>query len=116
MAHRPLYSLPVGLLGRSAGHPPIAWNLAAWLADNLLAERERWLLWLPVGLGTGIAGYFALPVEPPVWPGALGLLLASVALAWLWRRHPNDVCHGCVPGLLGCLVLLLGFCAVPYSG
>ena len=29
----------------------------------LAGERERWPLWLPVGLGTGIAVYFALPVE-----------------------------------------------------
>ena len=47
-------------------------------------ERRRWILWWPVGLGTGIACYFALPFELPLWPGLLlsgvmfiGLLLCS---------------------------------------
>lgn len=51
-----------------------------------LGERERWALWLPVCLGTGIALYFALPFEPsgamvPVllcW--ALALMLGGVAV------------------------------------
>lgn len=34
----------------------------------LIHERAQWILWLPVGLGIGIAGYFELPFEPPVWP------------------------------------------------
>ncbi|MEI8397376.1 MAG: hypothetical protein WCF85_21875, partial [Rhodospirillaceae bacterium] len=41
------------------------------LAGRLLDERERWGLWLPVGLGFGIALYFSLPDEPPVWLGAM---------------------------------------------
>jgi competence protein ComEC len=56
------------------------------LADRLLAERERWVLWLPVALGAGIALYFALPVEPsravgPVW------LVAGLGVAWAGRRR-----------------------------
>jgi competence protein ComEC len=112
MAHRPLYGAAVpGLLGRIAGRPLLAPSLAAWLAANLLAERERWLLWLPVGLGAGTAVYFGLPVEPPVWLGATGLLLAAVALVWSWWRLPIDAVHRWTPGLLGLLVLLLGFMA-----
>jgi competence protein ComEC len=112
MAHRPLYGAAIpGLLGRIAGRPLITPSLVAWLAGHLLAERERWFLWLPVALGAGIAAYFALPVEPPVWLGATGLLLASVVLAWLWWRLPSDAFQGCAPGLLGLLVLLLGFAA-----
>ncbi len=34
------------------------------IAEWLLAERERWVLWLPVGLMAGMLLYFALPVEP----------------------------------------------------
>jgi competence protein ComEC len=110
MAHRPLYGAAVpGLLGRIAGRPLLAPSLAAWLAANLLAERERWLLWLPVGLGAGIAVYFGLPVEPPVWFGTTGLLLAAVVLVWSWWRLPIDAVHRCAPALLGLLVLLLGF-------
>jgi competence protein ComEC len=110
MAHRPLN--PAHLLGaasRIAGSPILGRGLAAWLADALLAERERWILWLPVGLGSGIALYFALPGEPPVWLGATGLLIASVLLAWFWWRLPFDAFHGYAPGLLGLLVLVLGF-------
>ncbi len=59
---------------------------AGWLVRELQAERERWPLWLPVGLGLGIAVYFALPVEPPPWLGVLGLGAALVA-AWLARRR-----------------------------
>lgn len=49
-----------------------------WLRSQVLAERARWALWLPVALGAGIGGYFALPTEPPVWLGT-----ASVAFALL---------------------------------
>ena len=110
MAHRPLHGVAMpGLLGRFADRPLITPSLATWLADHLLAERERWLLWLPVGLGAGIAAYFALPIEPPLWLGLTGLALAALALAWLWRRLPSDTFHACAPGLLGLFVLLLGF-------
>ncbi|MFO1059606.1 MAG: ComEC/Rec2 family competence protein [Dongiaceae bacterium] len=52
-----------------------------------MAERDRWLLWLPVALGGGIACYFALPVEPAWWlvPAALPPALLA---AWLLRRWP----------------------------
>jgi competence protein ComEC len=60
--------------------------VAGWLVRELQAERERWPLWLPVGLGLGIAIYFALPMEPPLWVGALGLGTALVA-AWLARQR-----------------------------
>ncbi|HWA92897.1 MAG TPA: ComEC/Rec2 family competence protein [Rhizomicrobium sp.] len=53
------------------------------VAESFRAERERWPLWLPVGFGTGIAVYFALPAEPPLWLAAvLGVGgLASAVLA-----------------------------------
>lgn len=41
-----------------------------------LAERDRWVLWFPVALGTGIALYFSLRVEPPLWLGLAGALAA----------------------------------------
>ena len=67
------------------------------LAAALAAEGARASLWLPVCLGLGIGGYFALPQEPPPWlllPLGAGLLM----LGWLgWRR----------PGLRG-PVLALG--------
>ena len=50
-------------------------ELGARLFAMAAAERERWPLWLPVALATGIAVYFALPVEPPA---GLGLTVAGV--------------------------------------
>src|SRR4051794_16129343 len=57
----------------------------AALAEALSAEGERRVHWLPVFLGTGIAIYFALTVEPPWWLG-LAATLASVAVAVALRR------------------------------
>jgi competence protein ComEC len=70
-----------------------------------LAERDRWALWLPVGLGTGVGIYFALPFEPSptdaIVSGALGLCFSCVAA---WSAH-----HG-VRALLALLAsVLIGF-------
>lgn len=75
------------------------------LADCLAAERERWILWAPVGIGTGVAGYFALPVEPPGWTGAAAVLVLLSAMLLVRRRAVAP---------LVCLALLtvgLGFTA-----
>jgi competence protein ComEC len=67
--------------------------LSAWqwpsfraLANPLAAEGDRRLLWLPVFFGAGIAVYFSLTFEPPVWWGFAGggaFLVVALAL----RRH-----------------------------
>lgn len=55
-------------------------------AAALGEQRDRWALWLPVLLGCGIGGYFALPFEPDLgWTGAM--LLALAVTAWGVRRH-----------------------------
>src|SRR4051794_9447419 len=59
----------------------------AALAAAFSAEGERRVHWLPVFLGAGIAGYFALTVEPPWWLG-LAVTLVSVAVAAALRRVP----------------------------
>ena len=57
------------IAGENVGFPP-AWAACALsaLSDRLAAEGERRLLWLPVFFGAGIGFYFALRVEPPLWP------------------------------------------------
>jgi hypothetical protein len=63
-------------------------GLVSW-RENLAAERDRWPLWLPVALGIGAGGYFALPVEPSLavaWV-ALGLALAAAVLSALGRAR-----------------------------
>ena len=47
------------------------------------AEGERRLLWLPVFFGAGIGVYFALTVEPPLWPGIVG----DRGRGWAWLRQ-----------------------------
>lgn len=67
-----------------------AWarSVRSWPAARLGEERARWGLWFPVGLGLGIAVYFALPFEPPPWIGAL--VLAALAAGMITAsRHPE---------------------------
>jgi len=50
------------------------------------AERANRFLWLPAFLAVGIGLYFALPVEPPLWPvltGVVCLCGLGVALRYL---------------------------------
>jgi competence protein ComEC len=56
------------------------------LAGRLAAEGERRLLWLPVFFGVGIGVYFALKVEPPLWPGIVASI-AGIGLVFALRRH-----------------------------
>src|ERR1700751_2561612 len=66
-----------------------AWiaRIAAAVADRLAAEGERRLLWLPVFFGAGIGVYFALKVEPPLWP-SVAAAIAGTCLSFALRRHP----------------------------
>src|ERR1700720_3873560 len=61
-------------------------RLCGTLADRLVAEGERRLLWLPVFFGAGIGVYFLLKVEPPFWPGAAAAI-AGVGSVIAVRRH-----------------------------
>ncbi|MEO1190145.1 MAG: ComEC/Rec2 family competence protein [Pseudomonadota bacterium] len=55
--------------------------------DRLIeAERDRWLLWLPVAFGGGIALYFLLKQEPPWWVSLPPLAAALTALIWLRQQ------------------------------
>lgn len=55
------------------------------LAEAFAAERDRWMLWLPVLFGAGIGLYFALPVEPPIGVGAATAGVGALLL-WAIRR------------------------------
>ncbi|KAF0115247.1 MAG: competence protein ComEC [Rhodospirillaceae bacterium] len=64
----------------------------------LVAERERWALWLAVALGAGIGLYFGLPQEPWApfggpWPG-LGALALAVAAVFAGREPARGVVAG----------------------
>ena len=53
-------------------------RMAAWMD----AERGRLPLWLPVFMGAGVAAYYALRFEPPLWWGctAVGISLPGAVL------------------------------------
>lgn len=69
----------------------------------LLAERERWLLWLPVLLGGGMGLYFSLPFEPSAYV-LLPLLALVMPLRYYYRcEHPMWLL------LTGLLVVGTGF-------
>jgi competence protein ComEC len=59
----------------------------AALAAALAAEGDRRILWFPVFFGTGIALYFALTIEPPLWLG-IALVSTAAAVALGLRRWP----------------------------
>jgi competence protein ComEC len=61
-------------------------RLVAALAARYEAEGDRRLLWLPVFFGAGIAVYFSLAVEPPLWLGPAAAVGAA-ALAGALRRQ-----------------------------
>jgi len=75
--------------------------VVAWATVFLEAERDRFLLWLPVAFGLGIGIYFALSAEPDLWVGPLALGLVLVALVLL-RRFLATLF------LLGLLAMLAG--------
>ncbi len=63
-------------------------RLAKALRRTLLAERDRWFLWLPVFLGAGIGIYFSLTFEPLLWLGVMLAALATAGVAILrWRER-----------------------------
>ncbi|MGH6944998.1 MAG: ComEC/Rec2 family competence protein [Geminicoccaceae bacterium] len=114
MAHRPLDVFPgahadFGLARRLRGAWAARPGLGPWLAARLLEESERWLLWLPVGLGLGVAFYFALPVEPPVWLGLVGLVPLAAALGRRWWIGTGEAPVLELPALLALGAIVLGF-------
>ena len=78
---------------------------AAWAARAFAAERERWVLWLPVALGLGIGVYFELAVEPQL--AIAGLVpVAALLLVVAVRKNPGAFALGA-----GALAAALGFAA-----
>ena len=60
-------------------------GIARRAIDLLASERDRWVLWVPVLVGSGVGFYFALDREPPSWLGAFALVLMAVLAMAAWR-------------------------------
>lgn len=78
------------------------------VGEWLVAERDRWLLWMPVLVGSGIAVYFSLGREPLPWLGPL--LVALPAAAMLIGRFRAELAVW-RPLLLCALGVAVGFAA-----
>ena len=75
------------------------------LAEWLVAERHRWILWLPVAVGAGVAFYFTLPIEPTLWTG-LAAFSVLLTLSWAMRRQ-----RGRLGVVIGFAAVAAGFAA-----
>ncbi len=71
------------------------------IVSNLLQERDRWPLWIPVCLGCGVGVYFGLPAEPSFW-GLCGLTGMGIALAVISRRYLTPIWTACLAVVLLC--------------
>ncbi|MFV3128777.1 ComEC/Rec2 family competence protein [Niveispirillum sp. KHB5.9] len=83
------------------------WTGLSWLADGLLAESGRWILWFPVLAGVGIGLYFGLDREPAIWVGPVALGIALLMAVLVQVRRPE---WGLAAWIL-LLALPLGFTA-----
>lgn len=88
---------------------PASRGLGAWLLESFIEERSRWILWLPVLMGTGVGVYFALTVEPPRWIGGVALVLAAAGLVLTWRSV------SLLPAAIGIFAIALGFGAAEFQ-
>lgn len=64
---------------------------AVWqrLGRVLGAERDRWVLWSPVGFGLGIGIYFSLRFEPVAWVGPVVMTAILVVVLLPGCRGPG---------------------------
>jgi len=61
-------------------------GLSQAVTEIFMAERDCWVLWLPVFLGLGIGVYFSLPFEPPTWIAWAAPAIAVLAIFAVRKR------------------------------
>jgi competence protein ComEC len=95
----------------SAGAPgEVVPSLSERWCGWFVAERERWILWIPVFAGAGIATYFSLMEEPPAWPAVVLATALGVTGLYLLAR-PADQHPHLRPAIAAVLAVTVGFAA-----
>src|SRR5690349_3073355 len=69
-----------GLAKRARGSTPAAFSPSRALESVFALQRDRWILWLPVGQIAGAALWMTLPTDPPAWAG-FAILLVGAGIA-----------------------------------
>ncbi|MBT3917138.1 MAG: ComEC family competence protein [Rhodospirillaceae bacterium] len=78
------------------------------IINQFLADRDRWVLWLPVFVGLGVGSYFSLNSEPPAWTGIL-IVLAAGLTVYFRRQNFIVLCGGVV-----IIAIAIGFSAAQW--
>jgi len=63
-------------------------RLNAWIEGLFISQRRLWPVWLAIAFGTGVALYFALPIEPPIWIGLVAMAVGIIACLLLRGHDP----------------------------
>ena len=82
------------------------------LLHALLAERRRWILWLPVIEGCGIGAYFTRTSEPPSWVGVVALAIGGIG--WLGLRRYHEIAGW--PRIMAAAALVLAIASLGWVG
>jgi len=97
---------------RAGGSTPGAFSPSrapiGFLADMIALQRDRWILWLPVGMIAGAALWMLAPRDPPVWLGG-ALLVLGCAGALGFNAWPSARMDGWAVALRR---ILAGLCAL----
>ncbi|HPD83695.1 MAG: ComEC/Rec2 family competence protein [Alphaproteobacteria bacterium] len=82
------------------------------IVAELTAQKSRAFLWLPVLFSIGIAVYFALEAEPPLWLGAsLSLFFIGFGLVLSRHREISIIRKTVFISVAAILICCLGFAA-----
>ncbi|MEM6902929.1 MAG: ComEC/Rec2 family competence protein, partial [Pseudomonadota bacterium] len=84
-----------------------------WLEFTLIPDSQAiiacWYLAIPILMITGIAGYFALPIEPPAWAGPLTAGIILVVLLAIGRSDYGHWLSKLKLSIVGFLIVIIGF-------
>ncbi len=62
-------------------------RIADWIILQVAAQAPNGILWWPVFTATGVGTYFALPVDPLIYPGPAAVFVALLG----WLKGPSAI-------------------------